>query len=300
MKINFEKELMNLINLKICGDQFLINCPFHNENSPSCFVRMDNGFFKCFGCGTGGGFLKLLAKLKNISIDDLKKIFGITKGIVNKDLLINQFDTYLEKKIEKTIENKEVKYNFKELTKEGIEYLINRKITYQSIKEFNIKYSGNIEGNWKNRIIIPIYNLKKEIVSFIGRSLGNEKPKYLFLKDSGIKGLLFNIHNIIGRKKIILVEGAFDSIYLWQNEIVSCGLLGKEFNKERANLLFQLGINEIFFMFDPDVREKNKKHIENIKIEYRNMFKIYNLDINSDPDELNLNEINKIKKLIGV
>lgn len=48
------------------GEYLLIRCPFHNDHNPSCSVKMTapyKGVFRCFSCGSKGGFRKLAEKL---------------------------------------------------------------------------------------------------------------------------------------------------------------------------------------------------------------------------------------------
>src|SRR6185436_9509704 len=47
-------------SLKKTGATWKGLCPFHQEKTPSFNVNRDKGFFKCFGCGTGGDVVKFV------------------------------------------------------------------------------------------------------------------------------------------------------------------------------------------------------------------------------------------------
>ena len=36
------------------GDRFVVSCPFHAEETPSCCVDPEHQHFHCFGCGRDG------------------------------------------------------------------------------------------------------------------------------------------------------------------------------------------------------------------------------------------------------
>ena len=64
--------------LKI-GQGNMVCCPFHADRTPS--MKLNEDYFYCFGCGTSGDVIDLVAKLFNlISYDAAKKLaydFGI-------------------------------------------------------------------------------------------------------------------------------------------------------------------------------------------------------------------------------
>ena len=46
------------VPLKKRGANYLGNCPFHNEKTPSFTVSPAKGIYKCFGCGASGNSVK--------------------------------------------------------------------------------------------------------------------------------------------------------------------------------------------------------------------------------------------------
>ena len=48
------------VKLKKRGANYLGNCPFHNEKSPSFTVSPSKEIYKCFGCGKSGNAIGFL------------------------------------------------------------------------------------------------------------------------------------------------------------------------------------------------------------------------------------------------
>ena len=83
---------------------------------------------------------------------------------------------------------------------------------------------GHYAGKGKmmhNRIVIPIHNVKGEIVAFAGRRIiDDDSPKYLLPKGFYKQVELFNFHRVPQEaNRVVLVEGYFDVFHLYQ-----CGI----------------------------------------------------------------------------
>lgn len=48
------------VRLKKRGANYIANCPFHNEKTPSFYVSAAKGIYKCFGCGKGGNVVTFI------------------------------------------------------------------------------------------------------------------------------------------------------------------------------------------------------------------------------------------------
>ncbi len=55
------------LKLKKRGTNYIANCPFHNEKTPSFNVNPSKGIFKCFGCGKGGDVVSFIEEYEKFS-----------------------------------------------------------------------------------------------------------------------------------------------------------------------------------------------------------------------------------------
>ncbi len=55
------------LKLRKRGTNYIANCPFHNEKSPSFNVNPAKGIYKCFGCGKGGDVVSFVEEYEKFS-----------------------------------------------------------------------------------------------------------------------------------------------------------------------------------------------------------------------------------------
>ncbi len=55
------------VKLRRRGSNYIGNCPFHNEKTPSFNVNPAKGIFKCFGCGKGGDVVSFIEEYEKFS-----------------------------------------------------------------------------------------------------------------------------------------------------------------------------------------------------------------------------------------
>lgn len=282
------------LELKQKGRNYVTICPFHDDHTPSLVVSKERQIFNCFTCKTGGNVFSFVMKYENVSFPEAIKIVAKKIGYNLK----SNYDDVVESKYKKEYEimNFAAKYYMNNInSKEGLEarkYLDKRGITSEIIKEFNIglatdkpsdlynilnkknysldeldklglvnKYNLDVFDTFQNRIIIPIEDIKGQIVGFTGRIYHNEKDiaKYINTKETIIfkKGnILFNFHNarnyIREKKQAILVEGNMDAIKLSAKGIKNViALMGVALSKEQIIILKKLNV-PIILMLDND------------------------------------------------
>ena len=76
-------------------------------------------------------------------------------------------------------------------------------------------YDPNYSGGNDERIIIPFYSGKKQLVAFQGRALsGNTKLRYITIKLNEKAPKIYNFNNVDVHKKIYIVEGPIDAMFI--------------------------------------------------------------------------------------
>lgn len=311
------------------GKNYVSLCPFHNDHSPSLIISPEKQIFNCFTCRTGGNVFSFVMKYENVSFLEAIKIVAQKIGY---DLKIKDLPSNIDSKnkIDFEIYDYAMKYYLNNInTIDGTkarEYLQKRGITESIIKEFKLGYSGaskdtfyqlaikkgwnidtldklglinkvneNIYDTFINRIVIPIENLKGEVVGFTGRIFNGENntAKYLNTKETEIfkkSSLLFNYHNaknyIRDNKCAIVVEGNMDAIKMsakgFKNVIA---LMGVALSNEQIDILKRLRV-PIILMLDndsagEDATVKNGETLINHGIDT----KVIRLSGAKDPDE---------------
>ncbi len=191
------------VKLEKKGSDYKGLCPFHNDSNPSFSVSPNKKVYKCFSCNEAGNVVKFVQKYRNVSFLEAIKILG-DKYNIPVDLKDNSYNENLRKYYTIMFEVTNAYEFYLKNTKEGVvalEYLHNRHLTDDIIRQFQIGLSGekenivcktmidsnkytpldlkeiNLIDNRDNqyydlfhgRIMFPIKNLNGNVVGFSGR-----------------------------------------------------------------------------------------------------------------------------------
>jgi DNA primase len=198
-----------------------------------------------------------------------------------------------------------------------------RKLTPETIKANNIGffskqgflYAGTtfpieftqLTDMYSDSLIFPIYDMYGESIGIMARRMHEAKPKYInssndnkFTKGKHLYGLNRAIPYILQEDKVIVVEGQFDQIQLFQAGIknVVC-MMGTALSQHQLALLSRFTCN-IIILTDPDVAgQKAATKIQNFS-QSRITCTTLKLPTKQDPDEYIISEgVNKLKELIN-
>jgi len=224
-----------------------VSCPFCGGSSFHLGFNITYDYCTCFKCG-GHNLRMTLAKLLNIPSNTLSQIL---EPFETKSLILSRL-------------NKEEKLNKDKIELPGFplsmrekNYLLDR---HFNPKELIIKYNiqgGGWVGDWKNRIIIPIY-LGGKLISWTSRTIIKDRePRYKNLenKESVIdpKKIFFNLDNC-SNSFVALLEGPFDVLRFGNDGICGFGI-----TLTRAQLLYLSNrFKKVFICFDNE-RQAQKK-----------------------------------------
>ncbi len=159
--------------------------------------------------------------------------------------------------------------------------------------------ADKVYDRFRNRLIVPIFDMQGRVVAFGGRSLDGQEPKYLNSPESEVfeKGkMLFAFDkassNIRKRDKAVVVEGYFDVISLHSKGITNCvASLGTALNKYQISQLCRCTDNKnIIINFDSDnagrlATKRVINEVESLSLHDQINLKILEIKSFKDPDE---------------
>ena len=312
----------DFVTLKKRGKDWLGLCPFHNDRRPSFNVSRTKGIYKCFSCGAGGGVvnfvmqheqmtyveaLRYLAKKYHIEIEE-RELTDEERMAQNEReslLVVNEFAMqFFEEQLHNTTDGQEI----------GMAYFKERGFTKESITKFHLGYSpdarsafydaaikkgynrqilidvglciddghGGAYDRFRGRVMFPVFNIAGKVVAFGGRTLRNDKAKYVnspesvvYNKSNEIYGLFQAKRSIAKTDKCFIVEGYADVISMHQsgfeNVIASSGTALTEGHIHKIHRFTQ-NVTELFDGDDAGVHAALRgvdlllKHGMNMKI----------------------------------
>ena len=237
------------IPLEKRGKNYFGVCPFHDDTNPSMSVSREKQIYTCFSCHATGNVFTFLMNYEHKEFNEVLSELASRVGITLTGFKVKKASTKYDEwyKIY-NIANKYYQNNL--LTKEGEgarEYLKNRSIDDNTVKEFEIGYSLNMRDDltklltakghsidllnkiglsnedhdiYNSRLMFPLHDLNGKVIGFSGRIItGGKQNKYLNTKETELfkKGKLLYHYHIAReearvKKSVIIMEGFMDII----------------------------------------------------------------------------------------
>jgi DNA primase len=251
---NQVKAVIKSLGLEVVGEtnnDFLCYCPFHsNRHTPSFSISREKGAYICFNpsCGEAGTIVELVKKTLS------KNEYEAIRYIAAKEAeTIDNFDDMLTSMFEEKPAFEEFSqdtldklYNNLGLSESARQYLNSRGISEQSMHDFKLGYSDNM-----NMVITPVHSPDGTPIGLVGRSI--EGKAFKNSTNLPKSKTLFNLHRAkrIG-SHVIIVESNFDAIRIHQAGFPNVvATLGGFLSKEQHHLLNRY-FNKITIMTDAD------------------------------------------------
>jgi len=233
-------------------------CPFHHEKTPSFSVNEARQSFHCFGCGKGGGAIRFVMEMENLSFPDaVRKLAGEAGLEVPDDGFSDNGWRERKKRILEL--NKEAARFYRTMLSDprGVhvaEYISQkRRISpkfsarfglgaapdawdslIQAMREKGYEKAdliqaglavagknGGIYDKFRNRLMLPVIDVRGDVIGFTSRVMDDSTPKYLNTPETAIfkkRSILYGLNYAKNTKRpnFILVEGNIDVITMHQ------------------------------------------------------------------------------------
>lgn len=204
-KVNDLSDILDVVGafvkLKKRGVNYLGNCPFHNEKTPSFTVSPSKGIYKCFGCGKAGNVITFVQEHEKLSYPEaitwLAKRYHVeieetavskeTKELQQVEESLRIVNAYI------TTYFSNLLFHNKEGQQIGLSYFQERGFRKETIEKFQLGYCLEDREHLAKTALANGYT--KDIL--IRAGLVSERYEKL---QSGYSGrVIFPIHNQSGR-----------------------------------------------------------------------------------------------------
>lgn len=217
----------------------------HEDKRPSLLINISTGEYHCFVCHAKGNIVSYFLDNKEITYADA--LFYQKTNLEHKD---NKSENEILESLKKRVSRAK---EFNEITVEELptkvikynQYLQNRGITTEDIKEWNIQLVCDPESIYNGWIYIPIY-FQGRLRTYFLRSTKTKHKIYGYKfneklqKNEGYprRDILFGFDKVKDfNKPIYLFEGIFDKIWFEKTNNQTLSLLGNVITKEHIKLL---------------------------------------------------------------
>jgi DNA primase len=304
--------------LKSAGRTHKALCPFHTEKTPSFTVNPERQIFHCFGCGEGGDAIGFLIKHERLSFLEAVRVLAERAGVTlpaqrgggpaEADSRVPLYEVH-----------RLALQHFREslagpLGQGAQAYLATRGVSAELVERFALGYAlpgwdgllkvlrtrgypdrvletaglviprpkgtGHYD-RFRNRLMIPIWDVSGKVIGFGGRALDGSEVKYLnspetplYRKGAHLYGLNLAAKAIREQKTAIVVEGYFDALMLHAHGFEhTVAALGTALTTDQARLLARYA-ETVVLLFDPDAAgigaaRRSLEHLINVDLDWR-------------------------------
>jgi DNA primase len=294
-------------------------CPFHTEKTPSFVVNPERQIFHCFGCGEGGDAITFLMKHERLGFMEAVRFLADRAGVSLPATRGGPGPGEADARLPLLEIHRVALEHFRENLagadgEPARSYLAERGVTAEIVGRFELGYAmaswdallrvlkkkgypdkvleatglsvprqsgSGYYDRFRNRLMIPIWDVSGKVIAFGGRALEPKEVKYLnspetalYRKGAHLYGLNVAARAIRERKVVIVVEGYFDAIMLHAYGFDhAVAALGTALTTDQARLLGRYA-QTVVLLFDPDApgigaARRNLEHLINVDLNWR-------------------------------
>ncbi len=233
-------------------------CPFHHEKTPSFSVNESKQIFHCFGCGKGGGAIRFVMEMDSLPFPEAVRKLADREGMqVPED---DPGGGAWREKRRRILElNKEAARFYRSMLSDPRGAAVaayirdKRRISPKFSARFGLGAapdawdslitamrdkgydkadlieaglavagkSGGVYDKYRNRLMLPVIDVRGDVIGFTSRVMDDSTPKYLNTPETAIfkkRSILYGLNYAKNTKRpnFILVEGNIDVITLHQ------------------------------------------------------------------------------------
>lgn len=209
-------------------------CPFHSEKTPSFSVSPDKHIFHCFGCGKGGGVVRFVMEMENLSFPEAVRKLAARAGLEmpEEDREAQARRAHRQRLLE--LNRQAARFYYETLRSPLGEPMLRyaqekRRLTPAYIKRFGLgaapdgwdhviramtalgyekgelleaglavaNKTGGIYDKFRNRLMLPVIDSSGDILGFTSRVMDTSEPKYLNTPETALfkkRSILYGIN----------------------------------------------------------------------------------------------------------
>lgn len=252
----------NTEQLKKVGYEFAAKCPWHDDRRPSLSISPQKNFAYCHVCARGVDAIGWVQDREGLSFSEavinLANRYNIEcKAADEADAKKLEEQRQERAKLYRQREQQQAEFSEKIWDSPGLEYLLSRELSYETIEEWGLGWSTGAR-----RVMFPLRDPQARVVGFTGRVLDDSKPKYknsqndaIYQKANMVFGLDKARERIMATGQVVITEGQFDVIRLWQEDIRNViAVSGSSLTKGMIeNLVRTTRVTQVVLCFDGDL-----------------------------------------------
>ena len=220
-------DLFEGVQMKRIGREFAVRCPWHDDRSPSLSISPAKNFAYCPVCAKGVDSIGWIQDREGLSfseaVESLARRYNIEVKPANpEDAERIQRENAERRELYVKREQQEKQWHEALFaSEEARNYLKGRGLSKETAVEFGLGWNASAK-----RVMFPLRDPQGRTIAFTGRVLDDSKPKYknspndvLYNKSKMVFGLDKARTEIVKQSHVVITEGQFDVIRLWQENV---------------------------------------------------------------------------------